>query len=207
MLQTHSCSGETGRSLDAREARFVDEYLIDLKTERAALAAGYSPSTAKSKAYQWVSNSKVKPHVYAELTRRQIELSEKAQVSAERVLRELANVAFASMRRAMRIDMDGQPQIDLTDTPDGDLDALSEISTETVMERDGVDDEGNPRFIRVRKTKIKFHDKLSALEKLAQRTNFYKQRDDNFANALVSAVAEIQARSSRAPINRGTRGS
>jgi len=186
------------QGLDAKESRFIDEYMIDLNTERAAIAAGYSASMARSKAYQWVSNSKVKPKVTAEINRRKAALSRAAEVTAEDIARELAKVGFASMRRAMRIDMDGQPQINLTATPDDDLDALSEISTETVLERDGVDGAGNPRFIQVRKTKIKFHDKLSALEKLAQRTNFYKQRDDNFA----SAVAEIQSRTSRAPINR-----
>ena len=186
------------QGLDAKESRFIDEYMIDLNTERAAIAAGYSASMARSKAYQWVSNSKVKPKVTAEINRRKAALSRAAEVTAEDIARELAKVGFASMRRAMRIDMDGQPQINLTATPDDDLDALSEISTETVLERDGVDGAGNPRFIQVRKTKIKFHDKLSALEKLAQRTNFYKQRDDNFA----SAAAEIQSRTSRAPINR-----
>jgi len=195
------------QGLDAKESRFIDEYMIDLNTERAAVAAGYSASMARSKAYQWVSNSKVKPKVTAEINRRKAALSQAAEVTAEDITRELKKIGFASMRRVMSVDQDGQPQIDLTATPDDDLDALSEVSTETVIERDGVDDEGNPRFNQVRMTKIKFHDKLSALEKLTQRTNFYKQRDDNFASALISAVAELQKRTSRAPINRGTRGS
>jgi len=53
-----------GKQLDARERRFVDEYLIDLDPKRAAIAAGYSASMAASKVYQWVSVGKEKRHVY-----------------------------------------------------------------------------------------------------------------------------------------------
>ena len=124
------------------------------------------------------------------------------------MLQELAKIAFASMREFISIDLDGQPQIDLCNATDDDLDALSEVVTETVLERDGTEPvTGGARFNRIRKTqiKIKLHDKLAALEKLAQHTGVYRKRDDNFANALVSCVAEIQARTSKAPINRGTR--
>jgi phage terminase small subunit len=38
------------KPLDAREQRFVDEYLIDLDPRRAALAAGYSATMARTKA-------------------------------------------------------------------------------------------------------------------------------------------------------------
>ena len=190
------------KELDAREARFVDEYMLDLNPERAAVAAGYTLNTAKSKSFSWVGNSRSKPHVFAEVQKRKDKLAEKKAISAERVIAEIAKVGFASMRRFVTIDADGQPQINLTDTPDDDLDALSEIQTETVLERDGTDDQGNPQFNRVRKTKIKLYDKLNALEKLAQHTGVYAKRDENIANAFVKAVAEIQARTSRAPIAR-----
>ena len=195
---------DTERALDARESRFVDEYLADLNTERAAVAAGYSITTAKSKAYQWVSNGKVKPHVYAEVMRRRQALADRADITAERVLREIAKIGYASMRRFIHIDEYGQPQIDLTETPSDDLDALSEIATETVLERDGTDEDGKPIFNRIRKTKIKLHDKLSALEKLAQHTGVYKQRDEDMAGALARAITDIQERTSRAPIRRDT---
>ena len=117
-------------------------------------------------------------------------------------MKEIAKVGFASMRHVMVIDSDGQPQIDLSSTPYDDLDALLEIQTETVLERDGVGDDGKPAFNRIRKTKIKFHDKLSALEKLAQHTGVYAKRDEDQVNALAQAISEIQARTSKAPILR-----
>jgi len=36
--------------LRARERRFVEEYLVDLKGEAAAIRAGYSPKTARGQA-------------------------------------------------------------------------------------------------------------------------------------------------------------
>jgi phage terminase small subunit len=43
------------------KAAIQEEYLIDLDVERAALTAGHSNSMARSKAYQWVRNGKIKP--------------------------------------------------------------------------------------------------------------------------------------------------
>ena len=74
------------RKLDAREAIFVDEYLIDLDVERAAKAAGYSDSMAKSKAYQWVSGGKVKPHVFEAVKKRMLERQKRVEVSQDYVL-------------------------------------------------------------------------------------------------------------------------
>src|SRR5580704_2597178 len=84
------------RELDAREARFVDEYLIDLDVERAAMAAGYSETVAKTKAYQWVSNCQEgrnrKPHLIATIRARQLKLSNRLEITQERVLLELARI-------------------------------------------------------------------------------------------------------------------
>jgi len=49
----------------------------------------------------------------------------------------------------------------------------------------------------------KMADKAHALDQLAKRTGVYKQRDQNIASAFAKAIAEIQDRTSRAPINRG----
>jgi hypothetical protein len=106
------------------------------------------------------------------------------------------------MRQFMHIDVHGQPQINLTDTPDDDLDALSETSTETILEKTGVDADGKPVFAQVRKTKIKLHDKLAALEKLARYTGVYDKETEKAAGAFVDAISDIQSRMSRAPIKR-----
>ncbi len=189
------------RKLAPKEDLFVAEYLISLNASDAYRKSGYKGKAVSALASQLLA----KPSIQAAVAKAQAERMARTKISAADVLREIAKVGFASMRRFVLIDSDGQPQINLTKTPHDDLDALSEISTETVLERDGLGEDGQPIFSRIRKTKIKLHDKLNALEKLAQHTGVYKQRDEDTATAFAHAIAEIQSRSSRAPIRRSAR--
>lgn len=63
-------------------------------------------------------------------------------------------------------------------------------------------------FLGVKQTQhgieYKMADKAHALDQLAQRTGVFTKRDEDFANSLAKAVAEIQQRTSKAPIRRDT---
>lgn len=83
------------KQLDHREQRFVDEYVIDLDVERAALAAGYSRTMAHSKAYQWVRSGKEKPHVFAAIEAKRQRLAQKAEFNAFDVLKRWSEIATA----------------------------------------------------------------------------------------------------------------
>jgi|GEM_PF-5452673 len=155
---------------------------------------------AKSKAYQWVSNSKAKPHVFAAVQDAKAKRAERTKITADMVIREIAKIGFASMRRFMTIEADGQPRLSLQDTIQDDLDALCEVYTETVMERGGNDENGNPQLNAIRKTKIKLHDKLAALEKLDRHIGVYDTTIASSMNSFAQAIADIQHRTSRAPI-------
>ena len=82
--------------LSARDKRFVDEYLIDLSPERAALAAGYSATVARTKAYMWVSNGKVKPLVYAAILAGMEKRSERTKITQDMVLQRYWMIATAN---------------------------------------------------------------------------------------------------------------
>ena len=82
-----------GRPVTAKQQRFCEEYLIDLNATRAAIRAGYSPKSAKTNGPRLLENAGVRARVEAMMAR----LSRRTGVSAERVVRELARVAFASM--------------------------------------------------------------------------------------------------------------
>lgn len=64
-------------------------------------------------------------------------------------------------------------------------------------------------FLGVKQTQngieYKMADKAHALDQLAERTGVFKQRDEDTATAFANAIAEIQSRSSRAPIRRSAR--
>ncbi|WP_440216232.1 terminase small subunit [Chromobacterium piscinae] len=87
----------TAKELNSREKAFVNEFLLDLDPEAAALRAGYSPSVARSKAYQWVSNSKQnpKPHVGDAVDAAMAVRSIETGITAQAVLRRYWQIATA----------------------------------------------------------------------------------------------------------------
>lgn len=83
-----------------RDLRFVDEYLVDFDAKNAAIRAGYAPATARN-AYAWINTENgatpTKPRVRAEIDRRMAELSRRTGITTERVMMELARIAFADI--------------------------------------------------------------------------------------------------------------
>ena len=74
--------------MNDRQRRFVDEYLIDLNATQAAIRAGYSPKTAKAIA----SENLTKPDIAAELADRRRVVAERAQLTVDSHLAELASL-------------------------------------------------------------------------------------------------------------------
>ena len=88
----------TPNQLDAREQRFVEEYLLDLDPKRSAIAAGYAKTTASTKSFGWVSKSKsTKPHVLAAIREALAERSERLKIEADWVLQRLVLEAEADL--------------------------------------------------------------------------------------------------------------
>lgn len=166
--------GKSDMALTARQARFVAEYLIDLNATRAAARAGYSEKTATRQGPRLLCNVVIADAIQSAQAKR----AKRTDITQDRVLNELAKVGFASMRNFIYIDASGEPVINMTDTPPDELDALSEVQTETRYERDP-DGEGEMRPIR--KVKIKLHDKLAALDKIARHLGMYKDAQPDFA--------------------------
>ena len=76
--------------LTPKQAKFVEEYLIDLNATKAAIRAGYSPKTAYSIGFE---NLK-KPDIQEAIQARQKELQTETQITQVRVLQEEAKLAF-----------------------------------------------------------------------------------------------------------------
>ena len=92
-----------------KQARFCEEYMIDLNATQAAIRAGYSPKTANEQAARLLANVSIQNRI-AQL---QAEQSRRTGVSADRVVRELAKVA-ANMVDAVLTGK--QPEINDTKT-------------------------------------------------------------------------------------------
>lgn len=76
-------------SLKAKQKKFVEEYLIDLNGAQAAIRAGYSKNSAKEIA----AENLTKPHIAAEIKKRQAKLQEKIGVDQEWVLKRLKHIS------------------------------------------------------------------------------------------------------------------
>lgn len=78
--------------LTAKQKRFIEEYLVDLNATQAAIRAGYSKKTAAAIGAENLE----KPHIAAEIQRRMAERQKRTEVTQDRVVKELARLAFAN---------------------------------------------------------------------------------------------------------------
>ena len=81
------------QGLTPKQRDFAREYLVDLNATQAAIRAGYSPNWADRTAHRLVEKSRVKRYI-AELKE---ERAARTEVTADRVIRELALVAFSNV--------------------------------------------------------------------------------------------------------------
>lgn len=85
-----------------RQKCFVEEYLIDLNATQAAIRAGYSPKTAKDIGCQNLA----KLNIQSAIAEQMAERSKRTGVSQDRVVRELARIAFVKLTDI--VDEDGR---------------------------------------------------------------------------------------------------
>ena len=80
-------------SLTPKQARFVEEYLVDLNATQAAIRAGYSEKTAKSVGHENLT----KPDIQAAIAKAMEARSERLKIDADWVLLRLADEATADL--------------------------------------------------------------------------------------------------------------
>jgi phage terminase small subunit len=98
-------------TLTAREKRFVEEYQVDLNGKESAIRAGYSARTANKIAYELLQRPVVHEALKAAIDAR----SHRTQITQDRVLQELARVAFFDPRKLLRADGTPKPVNELDD--------------------------------------------------------------------------------------------
>ncbi len=144
--------------LTAKQKRFVEEYMVDLNATQAAIRAGYSKTSAQIIGFENLS----KPIVADKITELARELSAKTAVTAERVVAEMATVAYTNMANYFSVGADGSPCLDFSDLSPEQTAAISEITVHHYLVGKGED--ARPAI----RTKLKLHDKMRALEQLGK---------------------------------------
>ena len=138
-----------------KQKRFIEEYLIDLNATQAAIRAGYSPDTAQ----QTGSENLSKPVIRAQIDRAMAERSKRTGVNAERVVQDLAKIAFVNAAEVI----DPKTATVKEDALPEDTAAIQSVKVKTFGE-DGLERE------------IKMADKLKALELLGKHLGMFKDR-------------------------------
>ena len=138
-----------------KQKRFIEEYLIDLNATQAAIRAGYSPDTAKSIG----SENLTKPDIQARIAKAMAERSRRTGVNADRVVMELAKIAFVNANDVI----DPDTATVRADALPEDTAAIQSVKVKTFGE-DGLERE------------IKMADKLKALELLGKHLGMFKDK-------------------------------
>ncbi|MDP4109602.1 MAG: terminase small subunit [Bacillota bacterium] len=161
------------QKLTAKQQRFAEEFLVDLNASQAAIRAGYSARSAYESAHQNMQN----PRVRAYLDQMMAKLSRRTGVSQERIVRELARVAFVNAADVI------------------------DFSTASVSSQASSDDTAAIAAIKVKNTptsegecsdcEIKLLDKLKALELLGKHMGMFTDNVNISADMGVQILNDI----------------
>lgn len=172
-------------SFTPKQQIFIKEYLIDKNGTRAAIAAGYSEKSAYAMAHENLKNPKIRDAIQAELNKH----LEKAEVTVERIIQELAAIAFVDIRRAF--DDDGN-LLPIREIPEDIARAIGGIDVSSSMIKG---DEGEYKAEILKK--LKLIDKKGALELLGKNLRMFidkvehtgKDGEDLFENVTDTDLA------------------
>lgn len=129
--------------------------MIDLNATQAAIRAGYSPDTAKSIG----SENLTKPDIQARIAKAMAERSKRTGVNADRVVAELAKIAFVNAEDVI----DAETATVKPNAAREDTAAIQSVKVKTFGE-DGLERE------------IKMADKIKALELLGKHLGMFKDK-------------------------------
>jgi phage terminase small subunit len=137
------------RKLTPKQKRFIEEYMIDLNATQAAIRAGYSEKTAYS------AGQRLLKQVEDEINTALAERSARTQVTADRVLKELAKIAYADPRAVLSWGPGGVSLRDSSELTDDEAAIVAEVS-ET--------------------GRVKLFDRVKALELLGRHLGLFVER-------------------------------
>ncbi len=152
-----------------KQQLFVREYLVDLNATQAAIRAGYSERTAMQQGSRLLMDVEIAAAVQAGMDKR----AGKLEITAERVLQEIARLAFFDPSKLY--DEQGRPR------------PVHELDEDTRRAIAGVEIEevggGDSPLVRTRK--VKLADKGANLERLGKHLKLFTDRVE-ISGAVVS---------------------
>lgn len=142
-------------AITEKQKKFVEEYLIDLNATQAAIRAGYSVKNAGKIGHELLEKTRISN----EITKKIAERSRRTGINADRVLIELAKIAFVNADDVIELKDATLKENASRD----DLAAIQSIKVKTFGE-DGVERE------------IKLADKIKALDMLGRHLGMWNDK-------------------------------
>lgn len=137
---------------------FCQEYVVDFNGSRAARAAGYSEASCHEIASENLRKPRIKKRIEEIISTH----AAASAITKERILQELADIAFADTRDVVKF-VDGKIVIKDSDK----LTAAQAAAISQITQKSGNTTEKS----------VKFHDKTKALEMLARHKGMMKEDD------------------------------
>ncbi len=176
-------AGTSAKAAAARKDDFARAYIANGKNAtRAAIEAGYSPRTARQQGARLLSDVALQ----AAIAEMEAKFAERAGLSIERTLREVARLAYADPRRLFRED---GSLIPIREMDDDTAATIASIEHETKVDRSASDD-GDGIITNMKIAKLKTWDKNAALEKAMKHLGLF--REDNQQQGRESLVLKVE---------------
>ena len=151
--------------------------MIDLLPHRAAIAAGYrcTIKSAYTLGHRLLNRDKIKK----EIDRRIAARSKKTGITQERVIQELAKIAFSDIKN-------------IFDPQTGNLRPVDKMDSDSTAAIAGITIDENKLGTKIFSTtkKIRMYDKIRALERLGQHLGMFKEKTEG-AEEIVKALKEL----------------
>ena len=157
--------------LNDKQKRFCQEYLIDLNATQSAKRAGYSEKTAYSQGQRLLKHVVIQKEIIL-LQKKQ---EKRTEIEADKILLELARVAFAQITDFIDQGDKGISLKKLDELTDAQKACIAEVVEQPL------EDGGSY-------SKIKLHSKLRALELLGRNKKLFTDIVEHAAKAELLAV-------------------
>lgn len=151
--------------LNDRQRLFCEEYLKDLNATEAAIRAGYSKKTARFIG----SENLTKPNIQLLVRELQDKRAKRTEITADRVLKELAEIGFSDIKNYMSWDKRGVsfiPSCEIENTK-----AISEVSESTTIVK------GVKRI----NLKMRMYNKVDALIQIGDHLGMWGNKDSKLS--------------------------
>ncbi len=166
--------GDKTIKMQPKHLRFCDEYLIDLNGTQAYIRAGYSTKGAAQSASKLLTNTKVRAYIDYHLAM----INRRCGVSADRIVRELACLAFVNAADVINLDTATIKE----DATEQDLRAIQSVKVKIIPVEGG----------NIIEREIKIADKKGSLEMLGKRDGMWTEKVEMDTEVTVKMSVEME---------------